>query len=458
MAVEKITIRGYRGFSTRQTFMVAQPSGAVGSGLTILVGPNNSGKSSVIESIMAFTGYEAPTFSEGKRNRRTGNKVAIAIHSKEETYRIRTISAGGSETTKEPNYPFPNLYVLPSRRYFDPYFGKSELSRQDYERLSVREHQRSNPINNFASRLFSAVGKQEFNNILSKLIGAPFNWTIEQSDQGGYYLKCIDGKVSHNSDGLGEGIVSLIFIVDAIYDAPDEGIIVIDEPELSLHPAYQQRLAQFLAEEAKDKQIIYATHSPYFVDFEHILNGAEISRVHKSEDKSVISRLSRGAVEGLRGLLIDSHNPHVLGIKARETFFREDGVVLVEGQDDVVYYVKVLEQLVADQSLSEECASDLKERLFGWGVGGAEKSEKILKLLNDLGFEKVATVFDKNKKHLIPTLNERFAQYHFDYIPADDVRTKENLDGLLDESNMLREEFKDRTVRLFQKIHMHILG
>ena len=154
------------------------------------------------------------------------------------------------------------------------------------------------------------------------MIKAPFNWTIEQSDQGQHYLKCIEDEISHNSDGLGEGIVSLIFIVDALYDASSKGMIVIDEPELSLHPTYQRRLANLLAENARNKQIVYATHSPYFVDFNHILNGAEIARVHKGKRGSMISCVSRQTVKDLRGLLKDNHNPHSLGIKARETFFK----------------------------------------------------------------------------------------------------------------------------------------
>lgn len=63
----------------------------------------------------------------------------------------------------------------------------------------------------------------------------------------------------HNSDGLCEGIASLLFIVDALYDTREGDLIVIDEPKLSLHPAYQRRLADLLAEYAKDRQIVYVT-------------------------------------------------------------------------------------------------------------------------------------------------------------------------------------------------------
>ena len=167
---------------------------------------------------------------------------------------------------------------------------------------------------------------------------------IDQSDQGQYYLQANNDNHFHNSDGLGEGIISLIFIVDAFYDSKPDGMIVIDEPELSLHPAYQRRLARLFADYAKDRQIVYATHSPYFVDFTHILNGAEIARVHKRDGSSSISQLSRSTAAQLRGFLTDHHNPHTLGLEAREAFFRDDGMVLVEGQEDVVYYPLVLDR------------------------------------------------------------------------------------------------------------------
>ena len=53
---------------------------------------------------------------------------------------------------------------------------------------------------------------------------------------------------THNSDGLGEGTVSLLYIADALYDSSSEDVIVIDEPELSLHPEHQRRLRGVLAD------------------------------------------------------------------------------------------------------------------------------------------------------------------------------------------------------------------
>ena len=458
MSVTRLTIEGFRGFSEEQTLRFAQPTGATGSGITILVGPNSGGKSTVIEALQACSGREDASFSEGKRNKLSGDRVLIRIERDGSVQELTTI-AGGSQTVREPNDSPLNCYILPSRRFFNPYFHAGERDREQYLRGSELPDTRSTPTNSFSDRLFNALKHREaFNRVLERVVNPAPIWTIDQSDQGEYYVKVDSHGQFHNSDGLGEGIVSLLFIVDAVYDSHEGDLIAIDEPELSLHPAYQRRLAALLAEYAKDRQIVIATHSPYFVDFEHVLNGAEVARVHGRGGSSIVSQLKRETAELFEGVLRDSHNPHVLGLDAREIFFQDDGVVVVEGQEDVVHYPRVLDDLVNFGKLSSYRAARLRERFFGWGAGGAEKIERVVALLCDLGFERVAGILDKNMCHLIPDLQRKFSSYTFRWIPADDVRTKPRVDdrdpirGLLDEEGSLRPEYAQEASVLFNDI------
>ncbi|PIM92822.1 ATP-binding protein [Fusobacterium animalis] len=46
---------------------------------------------------------------------------------------------------------------------------------------------------------------------------------------------------------------------------PDNSIILIDEPELSLHPKWQQRIIEVYKNIGKNNQIIVATHSPHIL-------------------------------------------------------------------------------------------------------------------------------------------------------------------------------------------------
>ena len=452
MSVKSLTLKGLRGFSSEQSLRLAKPSGELGSGLTILVGPNSGGKSTIVEALRAFSKGKDVSFSEGKRNKEAGDRVLIQVKlDTGDKVELKTLESGGSKTEFEPKTSQlrDKLYVLPSRRYFSPYFVYStSMDRQQYSQLLESEARgRGARLDVFAVRLFNALQNQkEFNQVLQKVMDPVPDWNIDESDEEHSYLKVNAGGQYHTSEGMGEGIISLLFIVDALYDSVDGDIIVIDEPELSLHPTYQRRLAILFAEYAKNRQIVYATHSPYFADFHYLSNGAEIARVHKSNGGSTISQLSRETADSLSGLLKNKNNPHILGLNAREALFLEDRVVLVEGQEDVVYYT----QLVKD------IAPKLENRFFGWGVGGAGNIETISSLLHDLGFNKVAVIVDKNKRDLLPDLKKKFKEYYFDSIPAEDVRTKEEKTsketyGLFDEDDSLRPEFKEETEELFRK-------
>ena len=465
MPITQLAIKGFRGFSEEQTLSFGRPTGKPGSGLTVLVGPNNGGKSTVIESLQALSSRQEVSFSEGKRNKLAGDRVSLRLHTDGVGHELRTVDTEGSQTIREPNESLGNCYVLPSRRFFNPYFGSGATERQNYVGQHGVPHIRSNPSEAFSQRLFRArANLTEFNQVFKRVIDPAPVWTIDQADQGSYYLKTNADGQYHNSDGLGEGIISLLFIVDALYDSRQGDLIAIDEPELSLHPAYQRRLASLFADYAKDRQIVYATHSPYFVDFVHVLNGAEVARVHRRDGGSTISQLKWETAEKFKGVLTDSYNPHILGLDAREVFFREDGIVVCEGQEDIVLYPMVLEELVKMEKLNAGSAEHLQECFFGWGAGGADNIGRIVALLHDLGFDRVAGIFDNNKCQLIPDLKKEFPDYVFCSIPADDVRTKLEIGGqaqilgLLDRNNSLRPEYADATGLLFNEVATMLSG
>ena len=347
MLISTLDITGYRGFAQEQTLHFAQPNGAVGSGLTIIVGPNNGGKSTIVDSLRALsTGFDISDpirFSEGKRNKEGGDRVLFRVKTCSGDFlELRTVYEGGSETTiyTPGTIRLLNCYTLPSRRFFSPYFEHGTQTvpdRYNYQSRDSVPDTRSTAMDDFAKiRLSRAhLWKEEFNAVLGQIVDPVPHWTIEQSDEGRLYLRFGSEGAFHNSDGAGEGIVSLMFISDSLYDSKPEDLIAIDEPELSLHPVYQRRLARLFAEYARDRQIVLATHSPYFVDFAHILSGAEVARVYKGPSGCIISQITHETTDQLEGLLKNRNNPHLLGLEAREAFFQQDGVIVVEGQEEL---------------------------------------------------------------------------------------------------------------------------
>lgn len=454
MPLEKIEIIGFRGFSSKQIIQFSIPNGELGSGLTIITGANNSGKSSIIECLKARGGYQSPSFTVGARNSSVDRvDITYFIDGKEE--KISSLKKGSSETSKdEVNNQF-QVFVLPSRRAFNPFFGRGAHTREQYLQNTELPAQRSSMMNNFQYRLFNILENQEaFNQILHKVLPFKPEWSIDQSDQGQYFLKFYNGDNSHTSDGMGEGIVSIFAIVDSLYDSKPGDVIVIDEPELSLHPALQKRVFNLLNDFSKDRQIIISTHSPYFVDIMSIINGSQLVRVINDGSGTEIYQLSaggRGVIEKLASG--NFYNPHTFGLDARELFFQEDGIIVVEGQEDVLLFPNIAEQLGLDISAS----------FFGWGAGGASNIRFICFLLQDLGFKKVAAILDGDKADEVPKLKLDFPDFHFVHICADDIRTKkerkatEAVDGLLDSKRLIKDEHKDHTSQLITELNGYMI-
>lgn len=66
----------------------------------------------------------------------------------------------------------------------------------------------------------------------------------------------------------GSGESAATMLVHKVHKAPKGSLILLDEPETSLHPRAQQRLIEFLADQAAKKrlQVVMATHSIYLAE------------------------------------------------------------------------------------------------------------------------------------------------------------------------------------------------
>ena len=454
----KLSIKGLRGFSEERTLSLSVPNGESGSGLTVLVGPNNSGKSTVIESFKALNGakrHDRPSFTEGKRNKNANDRIELKLYKNDsELITLKTTPQGGSETEIIENNlsaSSVNIFVIKSRRTFEPYFGKSTWDRSSFLQNDTFEGQRSGNYNSFSYRLFNIIKEPEpFNEILSKVLNPLPIWTIDQSDSGQYYIKFSYENHFHSSDGAGEGLLSVFTIVDALYDSSAEDIIVIDEPELSLHPSLQRKLCNLLLEYSTDRQIIISTHSPYFVSWESLLNGGSLARVIKYKNGIEINQLKQEQIESIKSLLGNLFNPHTLGIDAKEIFFLEDNIIIVEGQEDVVYIQRLLK--ILDKSFNGS--------FFGWGIGGANNLDKILDILGQLGYQKVSIILDKNVEDLVTKYSPIYPNYLFRVIPANDIRDKDEIkekaavEGLMDKSGkLIKEQYLEETKKIVEEVN-----
>ena len=248
--ISSIKIKGFRGFAKEQELKLSIPNGKKGSGLTVIVGPNNGGKSTIIEAFKAMSSRSDISFSEGQRNKVVGSIVEITLQTCDKkkingkyfhTYVLKTHFAGGSEAERTFRIKDLPIIALPSRRFFNPYSNKASYGGDEFRARSksIMLKPRGQPIDAEDNGLFDLVKnpelKRRFDDLLEKILGYRLKWTIDLCNAGDYYVKIFQQNVDHDSDGLGEGLVSLLFLVEALY-SPKNNLIVIDEPEVLPFP------------------------------------------------------------------------------------------------------------------------------------------------------------------------------------------------------------------------------
>ena len=111
---KELKILGFRGFSQERKIEFAIPNENEGSGLTILVGENNSGKTSILESLrminIAKRNSNGIVISEGKKKKKSNNSVKIVL-----------ITEEGKETIlKQNSYRQYIIYGKRFRNYCKP--------------------------------------------------------------------------------------------------------------------------------------------------------------------------------------------------------------------------------------------------------------------------------------------------------------------------------------------------
>lgn len=415
-SLSKIEISNYRAFYESQTVPIAVNNGRPGGGLTVIVGANNSGKSTILDALLLLKqGAKVP------REERHGTDTVI-IKLEDTDGGVRTISNtdGGSQLSKTGNCPFDDgsFEFAPSRRHWSPRFrGESDTSA--FRQNSYTVGRPDGMDDRLGARLASinrdTAKKERFNSLLRGLLPTFNTWTVETDNNGDFIEYTTRGGASHQTNRFGDGLISLFRIVAHLVETDASCILLVDEPELSLHPQAQRALAHLLSEASSTRQVIISTHSPHFVRWQDIEAGAKIVRVQKRGDvksQAFFISDSTSYSERLSGLLRDWHKPMLLDAVAKELFFA-DNVVFVEGQEDVA----LLNRFIA----SEDIHTNFE--FFGYGSGGAGNIRTFLGMAKDLGLE-AAAIFDGDKAELAGACRCDFPNFKIEVLPTDDIRDK----------------------------------
>lgn len=182
----------------------------------------------------------------------------------------------------------------------------------------------------------------------------------------------------------------------------NNGIIIIDEPELHLHPKWQNVLLNLFIElsELTKNQFILSTHSPIFINdksYNHIF------RVFKDENNISKCNILKEIEElNLKDIL------HIVNSTNNEKIFFADIVILVEGITDRLIFQKILNEqlsIINTTRIVEIIEIKGKTNVYNFksflsklGIPSFFISD--LDYINEVGDESIKSLFVVNQKKI----------------------------------------------------------
>ncbi|MBQ7074871.1 AAA family ATPase [bacterium] len=151
-------------------------------------------------------------------------------------------------------------------------------------------------------------------------------------------LKDKNGDIFFLSD-LSSGEQSLLLIMFAIFGNDlKNGFIIIDEPELHIHPQLQKELAIFLNQISKERgtQIFLSTYSALFINENNITN---VYRFVRKENKTNVY------TPQIKFFLEDAKLVHILKYENISKIFFVNKIIMVEGDSDLYFFYHYLKWL-----------------------------------------------------------------------------------------------------------------
>lgn len=84
----------------------------------------------------------------------------------------------------------------------------------------------------------------------------------------GISIRLKQKNINYSEAFAGSGETAIVILVQKIFNAPEESLILLDEPETSLHSGAQKRLMSFLLDQCikKKHQVVISTHSPFLIE------------------------------------------------------------------------------------------------------------------------------------------------------------------------------------------------
>lgn len=185
-----------------------------------------------------------------------------------------------------------------------------------------------------------------FKSLLNDYLGLDFNITRVGPQYSLMYGISFFRLDKAGSPKLSSGEKEFLNIITNVFvHSIRRGIIIIDEPELHLHPQWQRKLIELLKRliDELGLQLIIVTHSPHFIKTDTI---KKVIRIYKNNQISQVllpnaAQLSNTTTKDTFKILTASNN---------EKIFFADKVILVEGDVDRIIYEGIIKKEQDEQN------------------------------------------------------------------------------------------------------------
>jgi|GEM_PF-4130645 len=153
---------------------------------------------------------------------------------------------------------------------------------------------------------------------------------------------------------LGDGL-QMIIIMSLLFFLNDSGVVIIEEPELYMHPALQRRFLDFLISNPRTTnfQIFISTHSNHFLDLVNDTNLISVFTVRKhivekeGDDeilpKFIVENVASGNDNALQLLGVNNTSVYIANC-----------TIWVEGVTDKLYIGRYISEYLKQKNLSDE--------------------------------------------------------------------------------------------------------
>ena len=258
--------------------------------LVVLAGSNGSGKTRVLDSILDYfqkivnhienenvAGVFFETDEQNCLNQGYNSNMLYLILN---NYSDENIFERGRKVVEENLKVFPKIIYVPTETNFQKVEIASPMLVREYKFLNIVDTGLIKDVPSYiATRIIEMandqedIPMQEIRTAVFKEINEIFEILDLDIKISGISKNAKSIPIFTNSSGdefdineLSSGEKQLFLRTLAIRMLnPENSIILIDEPELSLHPKWQQRIVDVYRKIGKNNQIIIATHSPHIL-------------------------------------------------------------------------------------------------------------------------------------------------------------------------------------------------